>query len=190
MWCGHRSVPGCCDGWVNHQRLGQEEYSSFLSCLFPHRDHLLWTANIHIIYLIAQRVFERTNWSNFWIFMLCLFIFRDWKTHIFCSHPQTSSFTDSLKTSFQIHREITFFSEGCSGIIAAQYYRPISLVEFPLANWELIFSLKKKFLLHPPLSIIQFCSVFLALCASCRKKSQMSKMSFNPSTYWWFLDTL
>lgn len=155
---------------------------------FPLRDHLLSTANIHIIYLIAQRVFERTNWSNFWIFMLCLFIFRDWKTHIFCSRPQTSSFTDSLKTSFQIHWEITFSSEGCSGIIAAQYYLPIFLVGFPLANWELIFSFKKKFAPSSPFNYSGFLS--LALCASYRKKSQMSKMSFNPNTDWWFLDTL
>lgn len=161
MWCGHRSVPGCCDGWVNHQRLGQEEYSSFLSCLFPHRDHLVWTANTRIIYLIAQRVFERTNWSNFWIFMLCLFIFRDWKTHIFCSRPQTGSFTDSLKTSFQIHWEITFSSEGCSGIIAAQYYLLIFLVGFPLANWELIFSFKKKSFSILPFQLFRFSLSFL-----------------------------
>lgn len=142
MWCGQRSVPGYSDGWVNLQRLGQE-YSSFPSWLYPHGDDVLWTANTHIIYFIAQRVFERTSWSNRWIFMFCLFIFTRWKTHIFSSRPHTGAFTESLKTSLQIHWEITSSSEGCSHIKAAQYYLCISLVGFPLANWELIFYLKK-----------------------------------------------
>lgn len=176
MWCGHCSAPGCSDGWVNHQRFGQEEYSSFLSCLFPHRDHLLWTANAHIIYFIALRVFKRTNWSNLWIFMFCLFIFRDWKTHIFCSRPQPVSFTDALKTSLQIHWEVTSSSKGCSHIIAVQYYLHISLVGFPPANWELIFSYKNPYnFLLPALSIIQVFSLFLSLHLSYKKKSQMSK---------------
>lgn len=182
MWCGHCSVLGCSDGWVNHQRLGQEEYSSFLSCLFPHRDHLLWTANAHIIYFIAQRAFKRTNWSNLWIFMFCLFIFRDWKTHIFCSRPQTGSFTDALKTSLQIHWEVTSSSKGCSCIIASQYYLHISLVGFPLASWELTSSYKKNpttfsFL---PFQLFRF-SLFLSLSLSqLQKEISNEQMSSNP----------
>lgn len=184
MWCGHHSAPGCGDGWVNHQRLGQEEYGSFPSCLFPHGDHLLWTANTRIICFIAQRVFERTNWSNLWIFIFCLFIFRDWKTHIFCSRPQTGSFTDSLKTSLQIHWEITSSSEGCSRIIAAQYYLHIPLVGFPLANWELIFSFKKNHLSpSSPLNYSGFLSLSCSLC-QLQKEISEDQMSFNPNPDW------
>lgn len=160
MWCGHRSVPGCSDRWVNHQRLGQEEHGFFPSCLLPHGDHLLWTANTPIIYFVAQRVFERTDWSSLWIFMFCLFIFRGWKTHIFCSCPQTASFTDSLKTSLQIRWEISSSLERCSCITAARYYLRVSLVVFPLASWELIFAfLKENVFLLPSLSIIQIFSL-------------------------------
>lgn len=107
--------------------------------------------------------------------MLCLFIFRDWKTHIFCSRPQTSSFTDSFKTSLQIHWEITSSLEGCSRIIAAQYYLHISLVGFPLANWELSFFFFPLIFLSPSFPFNYSGFLFLSPCVSYWKKSQMSK---------------